>query len=322
MRSCRSSSNNRDLLDRVNTPGELLSLIRAGTAVTRADLARHTGLARSTVAQRVDALLASGLLLEAGGTPSTGGRPATMLAFNHQAGVVLVADLGATHARVAVTDLAGTTLAERAGDLDIALGPAEVLKWVSARFDELLDQTGTRPGRRPRDRDRRAGPGGVRHRAAGQPADHARLGRLRHPRLVRGPLRRAGARGQRREHHGPGGALGSLAPYLPPPVREGRHGHRLRDRRRRSHPPGCARSGRGHRPHPSHRRGRDLRMRQHRLPGGGRRRSRPCDAARGVRGRGIRTAATSSGWSTRATSRRPRWCAQPAARSARSSPAR
>ena len=122
----------------MNTPGELLSLIRAGTAVTRADLARHTGLARSTVAQRVDALLGSGLVLEAGDTPSTGGRPATMLAFNHQAGVVLVADLGATHARVAVTDLAGTPLAELAGDLDIALGPDEVLTWVAARFNELL----------------------------------------------------------------------------------------------------------------------------------------------------------------------------------------
>ena len=140
MRSHASSSNRRDLLDRVNTPGELFSLVRAGTAVTRADLARHTGLARSTVAQRVDALLASGLLLEAGGTPSTGGRPATMLAFNHQAGVVLVADLGATHARVAVTDLAGTPLAERAADLDIALGPDEVLTWASARFDELLQE--------------------------------------------------------------------------------------------------------------------------------------------------------------------------------------
>ena len=129
----------------MNTPGELLSLIRAGTAVTRADLARHTGLARSTVAQRVDALLASGHVLEAGGTPSTGGRPATMLVFNHQAGVVLVADLGATHARVAVTDLAGTPLAELAGDLDIALGPDHVLKWVSARFGDLLQTTGKSP---------------------------------------------------------------------------------------------------------------------------------------------------------------------------------
>jgi predicted NBD/HSP70 family sugar kinase len=140
-----SSSNNRGLLDCVNSAGELLSLIRAGTAVTRADLARRTGLARSTVAQRVDALLGSGLVLEAGDTPSTGGRPATMLAFNHQAGVVLVADLGATHARMALTDLAGTPLAELAGDLDIALGPGEVLKWVSGRFDELLETTGKGP---------------------------------------------------------------------------------------------------------------------------------------------------------------------------------
>ena len=122
----------------MNTPGELLALIRAGTAVTRADLARHTGLARSTVAQRVDALLGSGLVLEAGGTASTGGRPATALAFNHHSGVVLVADLGATHARVAVTDLAGAPLAEHAGDLDIALGPDGVLTWLSERFSELL----------------------------------------------------------------------------------------------------------------------------------------------------------------------------------------
>jgi predicted NBD/HSP70 family sugar kinase len=125
----------------MRSPGDLLSLIREGVAVTRADLARHTGLARSTVAQRVDALLASGLVIEAGGSPSTGGRPPTVLAFNHEAGVVLVADLGATHSRMAVTDLAGTPLAEAAEDLDIALGPTEVLTRVSARFQKLLRQT-------------------------------------------------------------------------------------------------------------------------------------------------------------------------------------
>src|SRR4051812_6477827 len=96
----------------MRTPGDLLSLIREGVAVTRADLARHTGLSRSTVAQRVDALIAAGLLVEAGGSASTGGRPPTVLAFNHEAGVVLVADLGATHSRMAVSDLAGTPLAE------------------------------------------------------------------------------------------------------------------------------------------------------------------------------------------------------------------
>ncbi len=122
--------------------GALLRLIREEVAVTRADLARVTGLARSTVAQRVDALLEQGLVYEAGGSASTGGRPPTVLAFNRDAGVVLVADLGATHARVAVTDLIGTPLAERASNLDIALGPEHVLAWVVERFAELLDEIG------------------------------------------------------------------------------------------------------------------------------------------------------------------------------------
>src|SRR5688500_3207946 len=128
--------------ERGSTPllgaGSVLRLIRDGEAVTRADLARRTGLARSTVAQRVDALLAAGLVYEAGGSASTGGRPPTMLALNHGAGLILVADLGATHARLAVTDLGGDPLAETASDLDIALGPEEVLGWVSRQFSELL----------------------------------------------------------------------------------------------------------------------------------------------------------------------------------------
>ena len=126
----------------MRTPGDLLSLIRGGVAVTRADLARHTGLSRSTVAQRVDALIAAGLLVEAGGSASTGGRPPTVLAFNHEAGVVLVADLGATHSRMAVSDLAGTPLAEATQDLDIGLGPSEVLSRVATSFDALLAEAG------------------------------------------------------------------------------------------------------------------------------------------------------------------------------------
>jgi predicted NBD/HSP70 family sugar kinase len=126
--------------------GAVLRLIRDGEAVTRADLARRTGLARSTVAQRVDALLAHSLVYEAGGTASTGGRPPTVLAFNHRAGVVLVADLGATHSRLAVSDLAGTPLAEVAQDLDIALGPERVLDWVYEQFTGLLRKAGRKNG--------------------------------------------------------------------------------------------------------------------------------------------------------------------------------
>src|SRR3712207_6821307 len=107
--------------------GTLLHLIRDGEAVTRADLARRTGLARSTVSHRIDALLAHRLVYEAGASASSGGRRPTVLAFNEDAGVILAADLGATHTRLAVSNLGATVLAEVSIDMDIADGPERVL---------------------------------------------------------------------------------------------------------------------------------------------------------------------------------------------------
>src|SRR3954470_23588490 len=126
-------------------PGALLQLVRDGTATTRAELARYTGLARSTVAQRVDALIAADLLYDAGGSQSTGGRPPTTLAFKHEAGVVLVADLGATHARLALSDLGGTPLAEHASERNIADGPDAVLAWGGGEVEHLLAEAGREP---------------------------------------------------------------------------------------------------------------------------------------------------------------------------------
>ena len=122
--------------------GSVLQLIRDTEGMTRSDLARITGLARSTVAQRVDALLAHELVYEAGGSASTGGRPPTLLTFNHRAGVVLAADLGATHSRLAACDLAGAPLAEEAFDMDIAAGPERVLAVVHEHFAALLGELG------------------------------------------------------------------------------------------------------------------------------------------------------------------------------------
>ena len=120
------------------TAGTILDLVRQGHATTRGDLATLTGLARSTIAQRVDALLAHQLLVPGGDSASTGGRRPAMLAFNSDAGVVLAGDLGATHSRVAVTDLAGRVMAEQAQDIAIAEGPEVVLSWLEQAFVELL----------------------------------------------------------------------------------------------------------------------------------------------------------------------------------------
>ena len=106
-----------------SAPATVLMLIREGRAATRNALVEETGLSRSTVAQRVDSLIAAGLIYEAGGEESTGGRRPTRLAFNNRAGIVLAADLGATHSRLAVGDLAGDVIAEAAYEMDIAQGP-------------------------------------------------------------------------------------------------------------------------------------------------------------------------------------------------------
>ncbi len=125
-----------------NGAGAMLRLIRDGRARTHAELVALTGLSRSTVAQRVDSLLTRNLVVPAEPGASRGGRPPKTFAFNRNAGVVLAADLGATHSRVAVTDLAGDVLAETRADIPIAQGPEIVLAWLEKALDGLLAEAG------------------------------------------------------------------------------------------------------------------------------------------------------------------------------------
>lgn len=128
-----------------NSAGVLFQHVRLGLAETRPELAKVTGLARSTVGLRVDDLIAAGLVVEDGEAASTGGRKAARLRFAPGAGVVLVADLGATHSRLGVTDLDGTVLVDEAADLDIADGPEAVLAWVDDGFRRMLAGLGREP---------------------------------------------------------------------------------------------------------------------------------------------------------------------------------
>lgn len=121
--------------------GHVLQMIRAGET-SRAEIARATGLARSTVSQRVGALLELGLVVEEGDARSTGGRPATRLRLNRSGGVVLAADLGAHHDRLTVSDLAGEVLAEETAQRSIADGPIAILGWVRDTFLALLARLG------------------------------------------------------------------------------------------------------------------------------------------------------------------------------------
>jgi len=124
--------------------GDIFQLLLDGQARTKADLVHLTGLARSTVSARVDALLAAGLLVAAGEAASTGGRPPSRVAFNPRAGLVLAVDLGASHATVAIADLGGRILSSRTHPLDIASGPEIVLDRMLAEAQLLLTESSAR----------------------------------------------------------------------------------------------------------------------------------------------------------------------------------
>jgi glucokinase len=116
----------------------LLEHLRDGQPRTRAELAAITGLSRSTIAARLDDLLESDLVQPYGDATSTGGRPPSQFALNRTGRLLLCADLGASHATVAISDLTGAVLWEHTESLDIAVGPEAVLARVAEVADELL----------------------------------------------------------------------------------------------------------------------------------------------------------------------------------------
>jgi predicted NBD/HSP70 family sugar kinase len=102
---------------------QLLDLLRENGALSQAEIARKTGLSRTTVSTLVAELRGLGLLIEAESerpeVRAQGGRPPVMLALDDSAGAAVGVDVGHGHVRVAVANLARTVLAERVRELEV-----------------------------------------------------------------------------------------------------------------------------------------------------------------------------------------------------------
>lgn len=119
---------------------DVFDLLRDGKPRTRAQLAAESGMVRTTIAARIDVLIALGLVAPHGAAVSTGGRPPSLIALNPAARVVAGVDVGATHAVAALSDLGGSVIGERRSRLDVAAGPETVLGWVTSAIAELLEE--------------------------------------------------------------------------------------------------------------------------------------------------------------------------------------
>jgi predicted NBD/HSP70 family sugar kinase len=93
-----------ELLKQINR-SRLFDVLKSARTVSRAELARQTGLSRTTVGTLVDELLRVGLVRELGPGDSTGGRPPSLLAYNPQAALALGAVIDPHACTLVATDL-------------------------------------------------------------------------------------------------------------------------------------------------------------------------------------------------------------------------
>jgi predicted NBD/HSP70 family sugar kinase len=120
----------------------VIRALRDEGQISRAEIARRTGLSRSTVSSLVADLQSDGLVVERPEPGSAhgaqGGRPPILLSFDASAGAAVGVDFGHSHLRVAVSDLAGTILAERTRPLDTDHDAHEGLDMAAELVAETL----------------------------------------------------------------------------------------------------------------------------------------------------------------------------------------
>lgn len=118
----------------------LLRLLWRARQTSRADLARETGLSRSTISAIVADLLESGLVEETHAGVSSGGRKPIVLTFADEAHVLVGVDMGATHVGVVVTNLRAQVKGWTARSFPVRTKPRGALELIRELIDEALVQ--------------------------------------------------------------------------------------------------------------------------------------------------------------------------------------
>jgi predicted NBD/HSP70 family sugar kinase len=123
----------------------VIDVLRERGTASRAEIARATGLSRSTVSSIVGDLLEDDLIEEgAEGTGvahgDQGGRPPVLLSLRSSAGLALGVDFGHTHLRVALSDLSHEVVAESLQELDVDHSAEEGLDAAERLVAQVLKE--------------------------------------------------------------------------------------------------------------------------------------------------------------------------------------
>ncbi|HYM96816.1 MAG TPA: ROK family transcriptional regulator [Candidatus Sulfotelmatobacter sp.] len=118
----------------------VIGVLRERGRISQADIARVTGLSRTTVHNLVSELKDTGTVQEVDGSvhDPRGGRPAVQLMLRDSPLAALGIDFGHSHVQVAVADMAHSVLSERRRDLDVNRHAMQALDSAAHMVDEVL----------------------------------------------------------------------------------------------------------------------------------------------------------------------------------------
>ena len=119
-----------------------MEVLRVRGGSSQADIARATGLSRTTVSTLVGELRESGLLREAVAPSRLGGRAGVKLHLDDPAGAVLAINFGHRHLQVAVAGLEHQIIAERSVEVDVDHRAMAVLDRSAKLVAEVLIAAG------------------------------------------------------------------------------------------------------------------------------------------------------------------------------------
>ena len=120
----------------------VLGVLRLQGKISQAEIARATGLSRTTVSTLIAELKESGLVIDVDGrgAAARGGRPPVQLELQSPAQFVVGIDFGHSHVAVAVADIAHNILGERRSDIDVNRHAIEALDMATRMFVELAQE--------------------------------------------------------------------------------------------------------------------------------------------------------------------------------------
>jgi glucokinase-like ROK family protein len=118
----------------------VLQLLWRERRLSRADIARTTGLSRSTVSEVVGELLKTRLVAEVGDGPSQGGRRPVVLQFQDDAYAILGIDMGAAHVSVALSNLRGQVAAWESRSHPVRTDPEGAVSLMEELSEACLRQ--------------------------------------------------------------------------------------------------------------------------------------------------------------------------------------